>query len=60
MSDLSSRIVTKLWSYCHVIRDDGLSDQDDFELLNHPLFLEVAGERARITGVEPVIPKGYR
>ena len=29
MSDQSERIVKKLWSYCQVLRDDGLSYQDD-------------------------------
>ena len=29
MSDQSSRIVNKLWSYCQVLRDDGLSYQDE-------------------------------
>ena len=24
----ASRIIQKLWSYCHVLRDDGLSDQN--------------------------------
>ncbi len=34
MSDTSNRIVQKLWSYCHVLRDDGLSYQDYLEQLS--------------------------
>ncbi len=60
MSDLSSRIVTKLWSYCHVLRDDGLSYQDYLEQLTYLLFLKMADERARHTGDEQIIPAGYR
>ncbi len=28
VTDASNRIVQKLWSYCNVLRDDGLSYQD--------------------------------
>jgi type I restriction enzyme M protein len=38
MSD-TSRIVQKLWSYCHVLRDDGLSYLDYIEQLTCLLFL---------------------
>ena len=50
MSELSSRIVQKLWSYCNVLRDDGLSYQDYLEQLTYILFLKMADERATITG----------
>jgi type I restriction enzyme M protein len=60
MSDASNRIVQKLWSYCNVLRDDGLSYQDYLEQLTFLLFLKMADERARLTGEEQPIPKGYR
>jgi type I restriction enzyme M protein len=60
MSDQSQRIVSKLWSYCHVLRDDGLSYQDYLEQLTFLLFLKMADERAALTGTEQSIPKGYR
>jgi len=60
MSDLSSRIVQKLWSYCNVLRDDGLSYQDYLEQLTFLLFLKMADERARLTGIPQPIPEGYR
>jgi type I restriction enzyme M protein len=31
MTDAANRIVQKLWSYCNVLRDDGLSYQDYLE-----------------------------
>ena len=59
MSDIS-RIVQKLWSYCHVLRDDGLSYLDYIEQLTCLLFLKMAEERAALTGEEQPIPKGCR
>ncbi len=56
----SNRVVQKLWSYCHVLRDDGLSYQDYLEQLTQLLFLKMADERAEIAGQEQPIPKGYR
>jgi type I restriction enzyme M protein len=60
MSDVSTRIVQKLWSYCHVLRDDGLSYQDYLEQLTFLLFLKMADEREKLTGEKQVIPKGCR
>ena len=59
MSD-PSRLVNKLWSYCHVLRDDGLSYQDYLEQLTFLLFLKMADERERLTGEEQPIPEGHR
>ncbi|MGD0525163.1 MAG: type I restriction-modification system subunit M N-terminal domain-containing protein [Polyangiaceae bacterium] len=60
MSDQSDRIVKKLWNYCQVLRDDGLSYQDYLEQLTFLLFLKMADERAAVTGEPQSIPKGYR
>src|SRR5206468_9195997 len=60
MSDRSDRIVKKLWSYCQVLRDDGLSYQDYLEQLTFLLFLKMADERAALTGEPQPIPKAYR
>ena len=54
----SSQVVQKLWSYCHVLRDDGLSYQDYLEQLVTLLFLKMADERAELTGAEQPIPEG--
>jgi type I restriction enzyme M protein len=53
-------VVQKLWSYCHVLRDDGLSYLDYIEQLTFLLFLKMAEERSNITGEGQPIPKGYR
>ena len=60
MSDRSERIVKKLWSYCQVLRDDGLSYQDYLEQLTFLLFLKMADERAALTGEPQAIPAGFR
>ncbi len=46
MSDAST-LVNKLWSYCHVLRDDGLSYGDYLEQLTYLLFLKMADEYTR-------------
>jgi len=45
MGNETGRIVQKLWSYCHVLRDDGLSYQDYLEQLTTLLFLKMSEER---------------
>ena len=60
MTSDSNRIVQKLWSYCNVLRDDGLSYQDYLEQLTMLLFLKMAEERAELTSQEQTIPDGYR
>ena len=40
-------IVNKLWNYCHVLRDDGMSYGDYVEQLTYLLFLKMADERTK-------------
>lgn len=47
MPDTSRQIVQKLWSYCHMLRDDGVSYGDYVEQLTNLLFLEMAHERTQ-------------
>jgi type I restriction enzyme M protein len=42
-----SQIVQKLWNYCNVLRDDGMSYGDYVEQLTYLLFLKMADERAK-------------
>ncbi len=51
MSD-SATIVQKLWNYCNVLRDDGLSYQDYLEQLTFLLFLKMADEQTH-AAVQP-------
>lgn len=60
MSRESARIVQKLWSYCNVLRDDGLSYLEYIEQLTFLLFLKMADERSQLTGEAQPIPRGYR
>lgn len=58
MSD-STTIVSKLWNYCNVLRDDGLSYQDYIEQLTFLLFLKMADEQTKPPFERPaIIPEG--
>jgi type I restriction enzyme M protein len=52
MTDTTNRasgaqsLVRKLWQYCNVLRDDGLSYPDYVEQLTYLLFLKMADEQA--------------
>jgi len=57
MSD-ARRLVEKLWSYCHVLRDDGVSTIEYTEQLTYLLFLKMAHEReTRPLKPEQIVPK---
>jgi type I restriction enzyme M protein len=54
----SAAIVQKLWNYCNVLRDDGLSYQDYIEQLTFLLFLKMADEQAKAPFNRPsIIPE---
>ncbi|MBE2244494.1 MAG: type I restriction-modification system subunit M N-terminal domain-containing protein, partial [Burkholderiaceae bacterium] len=56
----SSTLVQKLWNYCNVLRDDGMSYGDYVEQLTYLLFLEMADERSRPPHNQPSpIPAAY-
>jgi len=44
-SNHSQQIVQKLWNYCNILRDDGLSYGDYVEQLTYLLFLKMADEQ---------------
>ena len=55
-----SQLVQKLWNYCHILRDDGLSYGDYVEQLTFLLFLKMAEEQSRPPHNKPsAIPKGF-
>src|SRR4051794_8899513 len=45
MNEHSRQLVQKLWNYCNLLRDDGLSYGDYVEQLTYLLFLKMAHER---------------
>src|SRR3954466_15125267 len=54
-----SGLVQRLWSYCNVLRDDGLSYGDYLEQLTYLLFLKMADEMTRPPFARaPFIPEG--
>jgi len=56
----SATIVQKLWNYCNVLRDDGMSYGDYVEQLTYLLFLKMADERSQPPWSQPSpIAKGY-
>jgi type I restriction enzyme M protein len=60
MSNHSQQIVQKLWNYCNILRDDGLSYGDYVEQLTYLLFLKMADEQTKPPFNRPSpIPKGF-
>ena len=59
MSD-ARRLVDKLWSYCHVLRDDGVGVIEYTEQLTYLLFLKMAHERAtRKLKPQQIVPEEF-
>jgi type I restriction enzyme M protein len=53
-------LVQKLWNYCNILRDDGLSYGDYVEQLTFLLFLKMADEQAQPPFNKPSpIPNGF-
>ena len=47
MGNTSSSIVSKVWSFCNTLRDDGVGYGDYLEQLTYLLFLKMADEYSR-------------
>jgi type I restriction enzyme M protein len=53
-------IVQKLWNFCNVLRDDGMSYGDYVEQLTYLLFLKMADERTRAPwNQKSAVPEAY-
>src|SRR4051794_28562265 len=53
-----SGLVQRLWSYCNVLRDDGLSYGDYLEQLTYLLFLKMADEQTKPPFSRPTVVPG--
>ncbi len=59
MSNESATIIQKLWNFCNVLRDDGVSYGDYVEQLTYLLFLKLADEQTKLPHGNPsIIPAG--
>jgi type I restriction enzyme M protein len=58
MSDPKT-LVNKLWNYCDILRDDGLSYGDYVEQLTFLLFLKMDNERVKLLKKKSDIPREY-
>ncbi|MCH8055691.1 MAG: SAM-dependent DNA methyltransferase [Deltaproteobacteria bacterium] len=59
MAAESAAIVQRLWNYCHVLRDDGVSYGDYVEQLTYLVFLKMADEQTKPPfNKPPIIPEG--
>ena len=55
----TASILSKVWSFCHTLRDDGVSYGDYLEQLTYLLFLKMADEYSRIYKKDVGIPAEY-
>ncbi|TAK30627.1 MAG: SAM-dependent DNA methyltransferase [Chloroflexota bacterium] len=53
----SSTIVQRVWNYCNVLRDDGMSYGDYLEQLTYLLFLKMANEQVHELHKDSAIPE---
>jgi len=58
MTTESNAIVQKVWNYCNVLRDDGVSYGDYVEQLTYLIFLKMADEWVKYLKQPARIPKG--
>src|SRR5229473_6040044 len=60
MSSAASNLVSKVWNYCNLLRDDGVSYGDYVEQLTYLLFLKMDYERTRPPyNKKSTIPEDY-
>lgn len=62
MSNEASTIVNRVWNYCHVLRDDGVSYGDYVEQLTYLIFLKMDDENDSLPGsfrVPSRVPETY-
>ena len=58
----ATTLISKIWNFCHTLRDDGVGYGDYLEQLTFLLFLKMAHEQKTLNPFESVdvgIPAGY-
>lgn len=60
MSNGHVSLVSKVWNYAHVLRDQGISYGDYVEQITFLLFLKMDQERAELLGDPSIIPPEWR
>jgi type I restriction enzyme M protein len=60
MSNNSNGLVSKVWNYAHVLRDQGISYGDYVEQITFLLFLKMDQERSELLGEPSIIPAQWR
>jgi type I restriction enzyme M protein len=55
-----SSLVSKIWNYATVLRDQGISYGDYIEQITYLLFLKMDDERASLLKEPSIIPESYR
>jgi len=60
MTTSPSSLVHKVWSYAHVLRDEGIAYGDYVEQITYLLFLKMDEERTEQLDEKSIIPAGFR
>ena len=60
MNTASTNLVSKVWNYAHVLRDQGISYGDYVEQLTFLLFLKMDQERTELLDQPSMIPSEWR
>lgn len=60
MSNDYSSLVSKVWNYAHVLRDQGIGYGDYVEQITFLLFLKMDQERTGLLGEPSIIPKKWQ
>lgn len=56
----TSSLVSKVWNYAHVLRDQGISYGDYVEQITYLLFLKMDEERSELLGEPSTLPEQWR
>jgi len=56
----NEQLVSKVWNYAHVLRDQGISYGDYVEQITYLLFLKMDAEREELLGETSALPPPWR